>query len=72
MTRYPLPAEIIAARQKANLTQQAAANLAQVDRVSWARYELGDRRMTRAAFEAWQHRAGLREMMFGETVNDLL
>lgn len=47
----PSPAEIIAARHAAQLTQTAAAALVYTSCRSWQQWEAGDRKMHRAFFQ---------------------
>jgi len=60
----PTPADIRAARAQAGLTQQQAADLAGVNRVTWARYEIGAQPMGSRAWIYWLHAAGLERMPF--------
>jgi len=58
--RSPKPAEILAAREAAGLTQDQAAELAMLGAQSrWAEYENGTRRIDLARWTLFLHRAGL-------------
>ena len=50
----PTPAEVIAARQAAGLTQTEAARVIHSSLRAWQQWEAGDRRMHPAFFELWQ------------------
>ena len=50
----PQPAEIIAARKAANLTQSACAALVHVGREQWAAWESGRYRMPAASWELFR------------------
>lgn len=60
----PSPKEIRSARERAGLTQQEAAELLGVDRVTWARYEGGTREMMPVLWAYWLHVAGLERIPF--------
>ena len=60
----PTPEEIRAGRERAGLTQVEAAELLGVTRLSWVRYETGDREMTDAAWTYWKHVAGIERIPF--------
>lgn len=60
----PKSDEIRAAREKAGLTQAAAAELLGVTREAWARYEIGERTMTESAWAYWKHVAGVERIPF--------
>lgn len=53
----PEPADIIAARTKAGLTQSAAAALVHTTCRAWQQWEAGDRRMHPAFFELFNLKA---------------
>jgi putative transcriptional regulator len=52
--KNPDPAEIIAARKAAKLTQTAAAALVYATRRGWQRWEAGDRKMGPATWELFR------------------
>lgn len=56
---HPIGPEVLAAREKAGLTQRASADLVHVSTRAWARYEAGDRRMSLAAYELFLRKTGL-------------
>lgn len=58
----PTKDEIRSARIGAELTQQQAAALLGVGRVTWTRYELGTRHMTETAWLYWLHVAGIQKL----------
>lgn len=60
----PTAAQIVYARNQAGLTQEEAAELLGVGRVTWTRYELGTRSMTEAEWRYWKHVAGLERIPF--------
>ena len=60
----PSPADIRAARDRAGLTQQQAAELAGVDRGTWARYEIGMRPIPLPTWRYWLHIVGLERIPF--------
>lgn len=60
----PTADEIKEAREKAGLTQAAAAALIPVDRVTWARWEGSQRTMPAYAWKYWLHVAGLVRIPF--------
>lgn len=60
----PAPTEVRAARAAAKLTQAAAAQLMGVDRVTWARWETGERNMSREDLRYFRHVAGIERMPF--------
>lgn len=64
MAGMPTSDEIRAAREAADLTQAKAAELLGVTREAWARYEIGEREMTEAAWLFWKHVAGLERLPF--------
>lgn len=57
-SRNPTPAEILAAREAAGLTQTAAAGLLHTSRGAWAQWEAGDRRMHPAFWELFRLKIG--------------
>lgn len=63
----PRPNEIRAARKSAGLTQAKAAVLADVDRVTWARYECGMRPMSDVRWRYFLHRASIKRIPFKTT-----
>lgn len=52
-------------RASVGLTQQACADLLGVDRVTWARWESGERQMPAYALRLWRHLAGIERIGFG-------
>jgi putative transcriptional regulator len=52
--RTPRPAEILAAREAANLTQEAAAKLIYKSKRAWEKWEYGERSMDPAFWEFWK------------------
>lgn len=60
----PTPAEVLQARQARGLTQADAAALLGCDRVTWARYEGGTRRMSAIEWRYWRHVAGVERIPF--------
>ena len=63
-SRVPSTDEIRRGREQAGLSQAAAAELLGVTRLTWTRYETGDRAMTEAAWEYWKHVAGIERIPF--------
>lgn len=60
----PEPTAISAARERAGMTQQQAADIAGVDRVTWARYEIGMRPIPLPTWRYFLHIAGLERIPF--------
>ena len=61
--KSPKPAEILAAREAAGLTQEQAAELAMLGAQSrWAEYENGTRRIDPARWALFLHRAGIERL----------
>jgi DNA-binding transcriptional regulator YiaG len=54
MSRKPEPAEIVAARKAAGLTQTAAASLVHADVRTWQAWEGGTRQMPAAKWELFR------------------
>lgn len=54
--RNPTPAEILEARQKADLSQEEAARLVHSVRNAWQQWEYGDRKMHPAFWELFQRK----------------
>jgi len=67
-SKYPKPAEILAAREAAGLTQEQAAELAMLGAQSrWAEYENGTRRIDPARWALFLHRAGIERLPWKPT-----
>ena len=62
----PLPADIIAARVAAGLSQTGAAALIYSGLRTWQHWETGDRRMHPGLWELWQIKISQRRKPFGE------
>lgn len=59
--KVPSPSAIRQARERAGLTQEAAARLIGRSKRVWAAYEAGERGLDPVLWQAWMIRAGLAE-----------
>lgn len=64
MSAPPAPADIRAARERAGLTQSAAAALLDLPQQHWQRWETGTHRLHPQLWRLWLHLAGLERIPF--------
>lgn len=62
MIKSPTQKQVSSARARFGMTQHEAATILGVARVTWARYETGERVMPAVKWAYWQHIIGLHQL----------